>query len=214
MNTKNDNEIKIITIGEFGVGKSSIIRRFIDNKFMSIEISNMGAKYFIKNLEYDNKQYGIKVFDTEGEEIKGLTPNYYNKAKGVLLVFDLTNKNSLNAIKKWHKDLEGNIGKDNIVKYLIGNKNDKDKKISNDEIKSLGLTDLKYFEISCKIDDNKINEIFKELLVDIIKKESGKEDDVVSLHYEENRVDRSIKQAPQAVEIEEKSFFKRICPCC
>ena len=162
-NYKNILECKIITLGEVGVGKTSIIRRFVDGVFKKDEISTLGIQFSWKNLELDgNRKIKLSLIDTSGQEkYRSLPPTYFKKVDVVLFVFAVDNPSSFENIQYWIDTFnENNNGKNVKKMYLIGNKNDLGKEIEQKSIDDFadkyGLT---YMETSAKT-KNQINELF------------------------------------------------------
>ena len=162
-NYKNILECKIITLGEVGVGKTSIIRRFVDGVFKKDEISTLGIQFSWKNLELDgNRKIKLSLIDTSGQEkYRSLPPTYFKKVDVVLFVFAVDNSSSFENIQYWIDTFnENNNGKNVKKMYLIGNKNDLGKEIEQKSIDDFadkyGLT---YMETSAKT-KNQINELF------------------------------------------------------
>ena len=162
-NYKNILECKIITLGEVGVGKTSIIRRFVDGVFKKDEISTLGIQFSFKNLELDgNRKIKLSLIDTSGQEkYRSLPPTYFKKVDVVLFVFAVDNPSSFENIQYWIDTFnENNNGKNVKKMYLIGNKNDLGKEIKQKSIDDIadkyGLT---YMETSAKT-KNQINELF------------------------------------------------------
>ena len=162
-NYKNILECKIITLGEVGVGKTSIIRRFVDGVFKKDEISTLGIQFSWKNLELDNnRKIKLYLIDTSGQEkYRSLPPTYFKKVDVVLFVFAVDNSSSFENIQYWIDTFnENNNGKNVKKMYLIGNKNDLGKEIEQKSIDDFadkyGLT---YMETSAKT-KNQINELF------------------------------------------------------
>ena len=162
-NYKNILECKIITLGEAGVGKTSIIRRFVDGEFKKDEISTLGIQFSFKNLELDgNRKIKLSLIDTSGQEkYRSLPPTYFKKVDVVLFVFAVDNPSSFENIQYWIDTFNENNNVKNVKKmYLIGNKNDLGKEIEQKSIDDFadkyGLT---YMETSAKT-KNQINELF------------------------------------------------------
>ena len=129
-------EAKIITLGDSKVGKSSLIVKFIENKFTNDYTSTIGFDLKYKSLQLENNEViKIIIHDTAGQErFKSLSTNYIKKANGVLLVYSITDKDSFNNISNWMNDIIDEAG-DKIPIVLIGNKCDLEdnRKISKEE---------------------------------------------------------------------------------
>lgn len=130
---------KIIIVGEPGVGKTSLVKRFISGRFAKDYRSSIGTNIFIKNVNLKNfGNIKIQLWDIAGQErwINMRRP-YYVGAKGVLIVGDLTRKNTFDQINHfWVPDIKKYCDLAPII--LIANKNDLEKEISKNEIISLG----------------------------------------------------------------------------
>ena len=161
-------EFKIISLGDSGVGKSSIFRRYTENKFDEDTMSTIGLAFADKELTLQNKEkVKLKLVDTGGQErYKSLAKNYYKNADGVLFVFAHNDKDSFDHIIDWIELFDQNTTNKEIPKFLIGNKNDL-KKFDEEEsfddfIQQHNI--LRYLSTSAK--DNKknnISEIFKDM---------------------------------------------------
>ena len=98
--------IKILTLGDTGVGKTSIIQKFVNDKFSQNMLSTIGVDFQSKIIMIDNTKVKLKIWDTTGQErFKTLTSQYYNGADGALLIFDVTNKESFERINFWMNEL-------------------------------------------------------------------------------------------------------------
>ena len=111
-----DDELnfKVILIGENGVGKTSIIIRYIENKFNSIQPSTIGASFVTKVLRIKDKIIKFEIWDTAGQEkFRAVNRLFYQNAAVCILVYDITNRISFEAIKNfWVKDIKENIQKE------------------------------------------------------------------------------------------------------
>ena len=168
------NQIKLILLGETGVGKTSILQRFVNDEFVDKSPSSIGIDYNFKKMKYNNKTYQIQIFDTAGQErFKSLIKSYYNMGKGYLIVFDLSNNDSLNALKDWIEDVKENVEDPKFI--ILGNKDDlqKSKKLSDDIIKKQleNYKDIIYIKTSAKADTN-IKETF-EKMIDLLEKDNN-----------------------------------------
>ena len=109
----NTKTIKVVLVGDSGVGKTCIISRFITNKFNNDEISTDYASFATKTLSFNDNKKKIKfdVWDTAGQEIyRSIGKIFYNDAKVVILVYDISNKKSFIEIKNyWYKTIKENV---------------------------------------------------------------------------------------------------------
>ena len=166
----DDIEFKVITLGNSGVGKTSIIKRYVSGKFDQKTISTIGFGTFSKELILKNKtKIKFSLIDTAGQEnYQALATNYIKNADGVLFVFAHNNKDSFNDIKKWvdnFKDNNPDIDFNNkLPALLIGNKCDLEHEIDEDIIEDLRNENnlYAYIESSAK-DDIGVTKIFEEM---------------------------------------------------
>ena len=166
-------ETKIITLGDSHVGKSSLIIKFIENKFSLSYISTVGFDLKYKTLKIDDEEIKIVIHDTAGQErFKSLAANYIKKAKGILLVYDITDKRSFESLGKWMNDIQEEEVADKIPIILIGNKSDlkEERVITKEEGEKVAKQyNLKFYETSCKNGDN-VENCFIDLARQIIDK--------------------------------------------
>ena len=174
--TKNEENyyylFKIILIGDSGVGKSSIMKRYTDNTYNDTFLSTIGVDFIIKNIRFDDddKIAKLQIWDTAGQErFKTFTSSYYRGIHGAIICYDVTERNSFNNIKKWINELNFNtsINKSQIV--LVGNKNDIDDKrrvFKNEGLELANRYQIKFIEVSAK-DNYKIEDIFTKLAFSI-----------------------------------------------
>ena len=169
---KNDkNEfflsMKIITLGTCGVGKSSILARYKDNTFDPSIISTIGLNVIVKQIKLKNgENIQLKLIDTAGQEkYKALSKSYFKNVDAVLFIFSINNEKSFEDVKTWINLFNENYnGKENIPKYLVGNKLDLERKVNKDLVNEFINENkkYKYFETSAKLNDG-INELFEDL---------------------------------------------------
>ena len=116
---------KIIIIGPAAVGKSSLIRRFVDNAFSTDYQFTLGVNFMSKSVEYETTKYArLSIWDIGGQDrFQLMRRNFYEGAEGALLVFDLTREQTFYRMQDWISDLYQTIKKD-IPKIIIGNKKD------------------------------------------------------------------------------------------
>ena len=168
-NVQDEFEFKVILIGDSLVGKTSIIKRYVYNAFNETMMSTIGMNYCVKSMTLKNeKKIKLKFVDTAGEErFKSLGKNYFANTDAILFVFALNNIESFNNITSWIKIFEdSNANKLGIPRYLVGNKCDLEKEISQDKINEFleqNNNIFKYKEISAKEENDKIKNFFQEI---------------------------------------------------
>ena len=183
--------VKLLLLGDSSVGKTSIIIKYISNKFMDTNIATLGVDYMDKTVDYNNLKVFLQIWDTSGEEkFRSITRNFYRNADGLLVVFDLTCKESFNHVKNWINEAKEH--KNDIKTILVGNKLDLEDEREVDKETALKFAEknnLKYLETSAKNGKN-INNSFKEMIALIlndktekeIKKEFTKSDSSISIN--------------------------------
>ena len=165
-----DYLFKILLIGDSGVGKSSILHRFVDDLYTTTHISTIGVDFKIKTLELDGKIIKLQIWDTAGQErFRTITQSYYRGAHGIFVVFDLTHLESFRNIKYWIQEIEKyNNNSADII--LIGNKSDipEHRKVSNCEINNFcsNFNNISYLETSA-LNNFNIEKMFIDISIKI-----------------------------------------------
>ncbi|CCD26111.2 Rab family GTPase SEC4 NDAI_0G03340 [Naumovozyma dairenensis CBS 421] len=156
-----DSIMKILLIGDSGVGKSCLLVRFVEDKFNPSFITTIGIDFKIKTVDINGKKVKLQLWDTAGQErFRTITTAYYRGAMGIILVYDVTDERTFSNIKQWFKTVNEHAN-DEAQLLLVGNKSDMDTRVVTYEqgeslAKELGLP---FVESSAKNDDN-VNEIF------------------------------------------------------
>ena len=179
---KDKIEFKIITLGDSGVGKSSIIKRYVYNSFLDHTVTTIGISYSFKDVTLkDGTKISLKLIDTAGQEkYKSLSKSYYKHANCALFIFSLNDINTFNDIREWINLFEeNNEGTYFVCRYLIGNKSDLEIAVEQDKIDEFRNNNKfdGYASISAK-DNINIDKLFEEMsqiLYDDYKKK-GKAD--------------------------------------
>ena len=174
--------IKILTLGDTTVGKSSIVLRFSDDVFDDNQFSTIGIDYKTKYMKIGDSSVKVLIWDTAGQEkFQNIAKNYYKGANGVLLVYDISNRKSFERVGFWLKELKENNKLDDLYLYLVGNKKDLEEKrmISTDEGKKFAEdNNIHFIEVSAKTGEG-VREVFNNVLngaLDKIKKDTEKDD--------------------------------------
>ena len=118
-------EFKIITLGDSGVGKTSIIKRFCENKFDDNNQSTIGISFTNKEIIVNKKdKIKLKLIDTCGQEkYRALSTVYFKNTDIVLFIFSMNDQESFDTIKYWMELFKNNNNKEeDIPKYLVGTK--------------------------------------------------------------------------------------------
>ena len=176
-NQEYDYLFKLLLIGNSSVGKSSLLVRFVDDIWEENFVPTIGVDFKLKTLEIDGKKVKLQIWDTAGQErFKNITASYYRGGNGVLVVYDITDRDSFNNLNSWLIEIEKNANK-NVFKLLIGNKNDleSERKVTTEEGKEFADSNgMKFIETSAKTAD-KVYEAFELLTKEIIKNNLNKD---------------------------------------
>ena len=202
MNSEQEAQIvlKLLLLGDSSVGKTSILLKYISNKFDESSISTVGVDYMDKIIDYNKFKIKLQIWDTSGEEkFRTITKNFYRNADGLLVVFDLTKKESYDHIKSWLDEAKEN--NDKLKTILIGNKLDlKDERIvAIDVAKQFAeKNNLKYIETSAK-DGTNINELFQAIIDLLFDGKSSEE-----ILHEFTKQDSSLSVVDDSMEVKKK----------
>jgi small GTP-binding protein len=192
-NCNYDYSFKILLIGESGVGKTCLLLRFTDDTFTQNHQTTVGVDFKQKILLVDKKIIKIQVWDTAGQErFRTLTKGYYKMANGIILTYDVTNRDSFESIKNWLKQVE-QLAEKNVCRVIVGNKCDVEDKrsVTFDEGQNFAKEyNIPFFETSAK-NNIRVSETFAFLTQKIIESserldscESGK----ISLQKNEGKL--------------------------
>jgi Ras-related protein Rab-8A len=159
MAARNDNpfdmQLKLMLIGDSGVGKTCLLLRYANDTFSPTFITTIGIDFKIKHIELDGKRIKLQIWDTAGQErFRHITTSYFRGAQGILLVYDVTDRGSFNGIRNWigliqqHADVHVN-------RILVGNKCDlvDDRVVTTEEGQALAdeySPNMQYFETSAR----------------------------------------------------------------
>lgn len=115
---------KVVFVGDSGVGKSSFIQRFCHNTFRPSYSATIGVDFQIKNLIIENQAIVLQLWDTAGQErFHSITKQYFRKADGVIVMYDVTSETSFTNIRNWMTSVQEGASEE-PVSVLLGNKSD------------------------------------------------------------------------------------------
>ncbi|KAI5121543.1 hypothetical protein M0805_002602 [Coniferiporia weirii] len=120
--------VKLLLIGNSSVGKSSLLLRFSDEQWLPEDEASatIGVDFRVHKMEVNGKKVKLSIWDTAGQErFRTITSSYYRGAQGIILVYDVANRESFDALPRWYSELETYVS-DSVVKILVGNKLDKE----------------------------------------------------------------------------------------
>ncbi|XP_013414952.1 ras-related protein Rab-15 [Lingula anatina] len=174
---------KVLLVGDSGVGKTCLICRFAEDEFHNDHLSTIGIDFKLRTILSDDLKVRIQVWDTAGQErYETITKQYYRRAQGVFLVYDITNPTSFYNITKW-LNFTREFADSNVSVMLLGNKSDKAKrrKVTREQgIRLARDLNIEFCETSAKSREN-IDLAFASLAQQITKCQKARETVCVDL---------------------------------
>ena len=208
---------KIILLGDSSVGKSSIFNRFINNEFTENYKCTIGAEFKLQTINPDNNtEVDLHIWDTAGaEKYKAMTKQYYHDSHGIILVFDISQRNTFNNLENWVNSIKNNSNQ-KIEVIVVGNKIDIEKRVvsKNEGIDFANKYNYFYIDASAKNGTNIIL-IFHKITEKILSriKEEEKEEKEISNRQSDNNISEYLKEKKKLIQgIKEKE--KKQLKCC
>lgn len=166
-----DLQIKLLTIGNSGVGKTSLLIRYSSNSFSPTFITTIGIDFKIKNVTMRGKRVKLQIWDTAGQErFKTITTSYFRGAAGILLVYDCLDAETFEGINQWMQQIKQH-GDANVNKLLIANKCDfpaSEREVTKAQGEALAKKyGMKFMETSAKTGEG-VEEAFKTIAEDVL----------------------------------------------
>lgn len=121
---------KVVVIGEAGVGKTALLRRYLDEEFTDTYLSTVGVDFRVKTLYLpeEQKQLKFQIWDCAGQErFRSITNSYYRGAQAILLVYDITNEKSFQQLELWLEEIRRYLSTLPPI-FIVGNKIDCERK--------------------------------------------------------------------------------------
>ncbi len=174
----NDEEsdflLKIVLIGDSGVGKTNLLGRFTRNTFEENTRNTIGVDFSAHDMQVNNKTVKAQFWDTAGQEkYRAIASAYYKNAHGAVIVYDITRRETFDNVDNWLRELREN-GEKNIQIIVLGNKCDleHERKVTKEDAKKYSESHgLFYMETSAKTnEDDCVGHAFSILIEEIIKK--------------------------------------------
>ena len=210
-NNSNENKpsnyqyiFKLILIGNSGVGKSCILQRYMKHTFEESYKCTIGVDFLMKSIIINGQTVKLQLWDTAGQEkYKSMVSSYYRGANVALIVFDITNHQSFDALPLWIENFYKN-GPEQKNIILIGNKKDmaEQREVTQQEAEAFSETNnMMYFETSAKEGDNieyvfnyaaeKLLEFYGKNNEAILKRQMTPNNDIQSSNFKEIRIEES-----------------------
>lgn len=155
--------IKILIIGETAVGKSCLLLRFAEDKFNQDFLTTIGIDFKVRHMIIDDAKIKLQIWDTAGQEkFRTIAKGYFRGANGIIIVFDVTSRDTFNQCKTWMNSIKETMTEPVDI-VLVGNKCDMTRVITEEEAQTLANEmGVKYFETSAKTGQN-VENTFMEL---------------------------------------------------
>ena len=168
---KEDYKLKVVVVGDSGVGKTNLIKRFVSNTYNPNTKATVGVEFLSKSYKINDQVFKIEIWDTAGQErYKSITAAYYKGAKGALIVYDITQKDTFENINKWMSEVRDKSTKDLKI-LIVGNKTDlvDERQVSTEE----ALSKAKELESpvmeASALDGSNVKAAFYDLLKEMYK---------------------------------------------
>jgi small GTP-binding protein len=162
--------VKLILVGDSGVGKTNLLGQFLRNKFNPASKTTIGVQFATKTLTIRDKVVKAQIWDTAGQErYRAITSSYYKGTHGAMIVYDITSWVSFKSVGKWLTELRENSGP-SIIVMLIGNKTDCEdaRSVPTQDGENLAQREgLLFIETSAKSATN-VREAFDQLTADVL----------------------------------------------
>ena len=200
MDNDNEESIKVVLIGESGVGKTSIISQFTKGLFNQDIMSTNGATFSTKKKKFkeQNKTLSFEIWDTAGQEkYRSLAKMFFKDAAVALLVYDITSKNSFIEMKDyWANSIKEN-GPKQMIMYIVGNKSDlyEREAIREEEAREYAKSQNIPLWFTSAKDSTGINELFEEIGLKYLSPEFNNCEEIVQRKIRKNEVSKVNKEA-------------------
>ncbi|KAJ3182895.1 DnaJ sub C member 27 [Gaertneriomyces sp. JEL0708] len=166
--------IKILSMGDAGVGKSCLIKRYCENKFIQDYIATIGIDYGVKTVSVDDEEVKVNFWDVAGDPVYFEIRNeFYKDTHVVILVYDVCNQSSFDSLNRWMDELRNYCPSEPLI-FLVATKTDKEnRKVTREQgeqvAKKMGLS---YWETSSKTGDG-VMEMWESLWDGVVTKLQG-----------------------------------------
>ena len=165
MDKDYDVLFRVMVLGDTGVGKTCLLQRFCDEEFRHSHVYTIGIDFKMKTILIGDLKVRIQIWDTAGQErYRTITRQYYRKAQGMILAYDITDEKSFLNIRKWVNDVS-EYADEHVQAILVGNKSDREdsRVVAYEDGESLAKDyGMPFFESSAYTDSN-VTELFVEI---------------------------------------------------
>lgn len=195
--SRRGTNCKVVLLGDTAVGKSCLAVRFVKNEFFAFQEPTIGAAFLTKNIGTGGNQIKLEIWDTAGQErYRSLAPMYYRGAVAAIVVYDITQEDTLNGAKGWIQELKKNV--ESCIIILAANKFDlkEERTITKQDVEEYAnINNIIHLETSAKSGHN-VERVFNIISEKIPKTEPS---------YEEER---------ELLQVNKVTKYKRHSKCC
>ncbi|KAJ5069767.1 ras-related protein rab-5c [Anaeramoeba ignava] len=185
---------KVVLLGHTGVGKTSMALRFTQNEFLECQLSTIGAQCITKTVKLPDRNVNFAIWDTAGQErFHSLAPIYYRNAKAAIIVYDITQQETINIAKDWILEMKSQPN--DIIIILVGNKSDlsEQREIKRKEAQKLAdQYQILFLETSARTGEY-IQELFfriAELMPKNSNQETNEKKEIIPLSNKNTKIDK------------------------
>ena len=190
-----DYQAKILTIGESGVGKTSIISRFTKNEFSLNHLATIAIDFKLKRIQAKDKTIKLQIWDTAGQErFNTLTTGFFKGADGIILCYSIIDQHSFDCVSKWMTQIKA-LSPLDVKVILVGNKSDcqAERVISRDQgIHVSQLYGVPFYECSAKSGEN-VTEIFELMGEKVLERLIAKKNNLENSENMQDLLDKEAK---------------------
>ena len=189
---QNMIHLKVILVGDSGVGKTNLINVATNGEFNDLEKITTIASYVVKEIEVDGVNFRVNLWDTIGQEkMRSITKLFFVDSKIVFIVYDITNRVTFQSLNYWLDQVRDTLDLDKIVIGICGNKSDlaENEEVKKDECKQFAENiGVKWSYTSAKNDKEGFLQFLKDLIREYMKKNEIKSDENEKLNIEYNNL--------------------------
>jgi len=185
---------KVVLVGNAGVGKTCIVRRFTQGMFPPGQGATIGVDFMIKTVEIDGEKIKLQIWDTAGQErFRSITQSYYRSAHALILVYDVSNQPTFDCCPDWLREIE-EYASPKVLRVLVGNKIDRDDHEIPAEVgeEFASRHGMYFLQTSAKSCDN-VDRLFTEIAHELLQQAKTKDLPTES-HSVQNITDEDIGQ--------------------
>ncbi|KAK6637337.1 Ras- protein Rab-30 [Polyplax serrata] len=167
---------KVVLVGNAGVGKTCLVRRFTQGLFPPGQGATIGVDFMIKTVEIDNEKVKLQIWDTAGQErFRSITQSYYRSAHALILVYDISCQPTFDCLNDWLREIQ-EYASTKVLRILVGNKIDReDREIPTHVGEDFAQRNSMYFiETSAKEAEN-VEKLFMEIAAELREQARSKE---------------------------------------